>query len=1738
MALRQLLAALETIYKVSSTNEARQQAQEFCEALKQDPSGPLYGYYLAHKDNQHPDVVRHFGLGLIENVVRYRWSDGSVSAETKTQIRLNVMSLAAEGSMPMLTEQAFIKEKIARLFVEVVKREWPGAWDDMDVFLRQLYFKDETAREMALLILRSLCEDVCIYDDAVAGLRKKDLRAGLLVIMASERVLKEQYPDGVKGHHNEITLMVGEPGNDGWISRLSLLLQELLPKCQNQMTTLADEKIALSALKTLASALDWVIATSLSTAAIVPLICQAMLSPSEKIRLAGAECYDVIASRNFSDAEREKIVWPMLDEGGIGMIADAYSAYSAQLLQGDAYLFIQKLVQATVNLGEQQLCAKRNAHVPKELSRFLQLLYSMTSHPSVLISSIVGFFWTTLLGHDTFSKNPTVHGLVPPLLELYSVHLAKGFENRRTVDPIYRHFAAVDFDSLTEFRARAGQAFQKAVDVIHYGVPIVPLDALLWVANKVSEALKSDFSGSENVKETAEFKEFDGTFTLLEVLGAMDALLQMILESEAKCPAAKDRIVGSLSAFTDMFKLNSTQLFRCLDKLFKAVEYPLPSTNASDVRELRRRAAITLVKIGRAIPDTLYPIYGEIESAVQQLIQRRMISMGEKKTMLSFLLVIGFNSAVDQEWRAIFEKVVMPVVADFQCAELQEALSSSAQFMVYIGANELSDACSKTLQPEEINKLKETIVGRRSTLSWSIDTLLTFMKETVDPKNPQKQDLWGYCLTSILPNLLSTIRCLNAINDESLWAGFSPDVGRILQMSPEEKEMMVTGKISDPTTGAAGLSVARLIAELKTWLSVAKDHSYRFLAQISILGTSFYSIPSLPTVLEQSLFGHVDNLTNRQLRFLINSCVQPLVINCPKEYMASVLSHLLMVLFPYLHQRLQKDWKLASEEGLVMDEKEDPEDRDVSDEIVTEMMLRDLTRYVSEFLFSILDYGKHKPTGEAPCIQTTSAHKEITPLALFVLSTDAIAQSVVPLICSIITFEDTRACMRAADTALCVLHALTQNYPGTRNIIGLFATVVLQAALQALHNPYHQEGHDKLILLITEVYVEVRAFDEAPKQVFRQALGAEAGRLETFERELSSTINKTKKHALVRNFLQGIIGIAKSEWFKQKEQGDKPTSIRTITGNYERPSQSVLDAERSEEIGEDLASVVRFNIPSYWRTSKRRHIPSVVRLANQLYNQRILELRLLIQKDEQRFRTLVAELDDIRQGKWDSQLEEELKKNSREAKSEAALNGAQDEPTEAGHYTLTAGNTEAAADVPPSASSPSPSTPVESRTDVKRNGVLAGASEDQLANEPQDVEMEDATESATQTTTAPHITSELPKEEQDIEMEESTRHASPPATTSQIEMPHKDDKEMETEEAVKEEAATLITSPQTSASDLSPPDALEAEDDITPEDESVPSTGKTDRSTETGKDDDDEEAVEDEDLMKEETEDEDQKKVPRVKGARAQAPSKANDSEREDNDEDADDAEQDEDTAQEGHSSGDDDDAVSTPRANRRPRKIKTTIPAKRKRRGGRGGTVGETEEGYNSSDSETTDSAHTNMSDQLMRTQMDDKKWKKILMMIWTDIANHRFGAVFMQPIKEQDAPGYYVMIKRPMDLKSIKERIRDGQITNADEFHRDVLLMFLNALMYNGEETEVYQMALAMMQEVEFIIKNFKSSQSFAPTASGPGGSGNTSVSTTPTTRTATGDSHQALAAGSSSTGHISRRRKSSGTEMTPVE
>ncbi|XP_055142085.1 bromodomain-containing protein 8 isoform X4 [Symphalangus syndactylus] len=97
-----------------------------------------------------------------------------------------------------------------------------------------------------------------------------------------------------------------------------------------------------------------------------------------------------------------------------------------------------------------------------------------------------------------------------------------------------------------------------------------------------------------------------------------------------------------------------------------------------------------------------------------------------------------------------------------------------------------------------------------------------------------------------------------------------------------------------------------------------------------------------------------------------------------------------------------------------------------------------------------------------------------------------------------------------------------------------------------------------------------------------------------------------------------------------------------------------------------------------------------------------------------------------------------------------------------------------------------------------------------------------------------------------------------------------------------------------------------------------------------------------------------------------------------------------------------------------------------------------------------------------------DHLLFKKTLLPVWKMIASHRFSSPFLKPVSERQAPGYKDVVKRPMDLTSLKRNLSKGQIRTMAQFLRDLMLMFQNAVMYNDSDHHVYHMAVEMRREV----------------------------------------------------------------------
>ncbi|CAK1588824.1 unnamed protein product [Parnassius mnemosyne] len=65
-----------------------------------------------------------------------------------------------------------------------------------------------------------------------------------------------------------------------------------------------------------------------------------------------------------------------------------------------------------------------------------------------------------------------------------------------------------------------------------------------------------------------------------------------------------------------------------------------------------------------------------------------------------------------------------------------------------------------------------------------------------------------------------------------------------------------------------------------------------------------------------------------------------------------------------------------------------------------------------------------------------------------------------------------------------------------------------------------------------------------------------------------------------------------------------------------------------------------------------------------------------------------------------------------------------------------------------------------------------------------------------------------------------------------------------------------------------------------------------------------------------------------------------------------------------------------------------------------------------------------------------------------------------FMDPVEEEYAPNYYAVIRRPMDLHKMEERLDSGYYTDFTMFKADFKLIVNNCRLYNGQDNEYTMM------------------------------------------------------------------------------
>lgn len=68
--------------------------------------------------------------------------------------------------------------------------------------------------------------------------------------------------------------------------------------------------------------------------------------------------------------------------------------------------------------------------------------------------------------------------------------------------------------------------------------------------------------------------------------------------------------------------------------------------------------------------------------------------------------------------------------------------------------------------------------------------------------------------------------------------------------------------------------------------------------------------------------------------------------------------------------------------------------------------------------------------------------------------------------------------------------------------------------------------------------------------------------------------------------------------------------------------------------------------------------------------------------------------------------------------------------------------------------------------------------------------------------------------------------------------------------------------------------------------------------------------------------------------------------------------------------------------------------------------------------------------------------------------LKSHEDAWPFMEPVEEDYAPNYYSVIRRPMDLQRMEERLDQGYYRNFTMYKNDFNLIVNNCRLYNGQD------------------------------------------------------------------------------------
>ncbi|XP_052767474.1 exportin-5-like [Mya arenaria] len=1170
-----LKLAVATIFEPSSSPHDRLRAQQICENFKESsPHCIQCGLLLA--DRQNSPIIRHFGLKLLEHCTKYRWN--SLTNDEKQLLKANSLQLISEGTGDILVEELHIKDAVSRLVVEILKHEWPNNWTSLMGDLYQLCISGPTQTELVMMVFLRLIEDVITFQN-LQTLRRREIVNALNVNIAE---IFELFVNLLQEHSNSAINLE---------NRASPALETNI---------LQHYRVSVSTLATLNGYLDWVAMSHIVIKDNLLLEMLCLLLGNAHLKLGAAECLlTIVGKRGKIDERRPLLI--LFQEGALSTIWNAAVSAGAVSKNEHFYIFLQKLCQILVELGN-QLCfllGSSDINIPQNFDKYLEAVLAFTQHSSQMLSGCTFHLWSLFMRNEQISQDPSFTKILPCLVQTgYKKLLKVGYPSQNNSPSC--EYSRFDFDHDEEFSFFFSKFRAEVAEMVRQVTLLQPTVSFTFACTWLRELLEKPLNtgdekcGSICNLHSPSYLEWEALTLFfenvmsrlnLEKMSTTDTqdgvqLLKTVLVFNMQDPLLLSCLLSCISSLFIYLKFTPDILPQLLQKIFSAVIFHLPgqtkATRSRAVKNVRQHACSVLVKICKEYPSLVFPVFGELCDHCKSISSDPdQLSQMENCILTEALILVSNQYDNFEKQSAFLDEVLKPVKDLWSSEEFKTAFWSTDKFMSYVGLDQAP------VEPSS----KDTCGINRSHISYCMQMILAVIKRSTWPQDVQVARNGGFILhemegsdpvmrnpatphiSALLENVFALLKSMNMLFCEDFLRLRHPEFAKAYDMLNNDVQTFLG--IQPPIVDNSGTAnYKQPLQRMQHFLTQSYDTCCHILGNAGqFLGSEFYALPDLARTIVDTAMSNLNVVTDYRLRSIIRIFLKSYIQHCPSQYYESAVLPVLAHICPFMHVKLGQRWIQINQQC----ESRTPEDEEnqAEQEILEEYLSRFVTREYLELLCIVC----FKKSGNVEDVtmekeeeaQPPPTYRELGLLGKLCMSSERICEPLVLCVFSGLGWLDTHTCNKCLSLVIPLLKQLISD----QNISGSAAHHFFTGTLLGLNKHGAHEGiASNMVNLSLQVYELLRPLFPEVANAMLQVPSCDQNSIQQFDDKFlgaqpTQKVQEKKKKDAFKKLINGCIGKTTANLFKRDVQYKSlPNLFRK-----NKPRMDALDDTETKDIG-------------------------------------------------------------------------------------------------------------------------------------------------------------------------------------------------------------------------------------------------------------------------------------------------------------------------------------------------------------------------------------------------------------------------------------------------------------------------------------------------------------------------------------------------------------------------------------------